>query len=54
MQLDNKELSYIYGGAGINGNLLNYIIKGFSFIFDLGKSIGSSIRRGRDGRACEY
>lgn len=55
MQLSNKELYRIFGGAsGITATLLNSIIRGFSFIFDLGKSIGSSLRRGIDGKTCSY
>ncbi len=53
MFIEETELYNIVGGA-INGNLLNYIVKGFSFIFDLGKSLGSAIRRYVDGAVCSY
>ncbi len=53
MSLEDEKLMSIKGG-GITGTLLNYIIKGFNFIFELGKTIGSAIRRGKDGSLCNY
>ena len=53
MQLEDNLLYQIKGG-GLTATLLNSIIRGFTFIFELGKSLGSSIRRGIDGNLCKY
>jgi len=42
--LTDKELNYIVGGA-VSGALLSNIIKGVQLIFDLGRSLGNTIRR---------
>ena len=52
MQLSDEELSNYIGG--VNATFLNAIIRGFGFIFDLGKTIGTAIRRGVSGNACEF
>lgn len=51
MKLNKQELIQIMGG-GLTAAFLNAIIRGFSSLFDLGKSLGSSIARARSGRAC--
>ena len=43
-ELTNKELSYIIGGS-ISGALLSNILKGVQLVFDLGRSLGNTIRR---------
>lgn len=44
MVLKKNELTNIVGGA-VTATMFNAIVKGFMFIFDLGKSVGSSISR---------
>lgn len=51
MELNREELNDISGG-GISGAIMTSIIKGASFIFELGRSIGSSIRRIISRRYC--
>ena len=51
MILGKKELCKIEGGA-ITAALLNAVIRGFQFLFDLGKSVGSSIARMTKGSYC--
>lgn len=51
MILEKKELIEIEGGA-ISAALLNGIIKGFEGLFNLGKSLGTSLRRLMSGRTC--
>ena len=51
MQLSNYELDKIMAGA-INATFLNAIVRGFTFIFELGKSIGSSINRLLNRSSC--
>lgn len=45
MKLQRKELLLIQGGAGITASLINAIVDGFEFIYELGKSVGSAIAR---------
>ncbi len=54
MELKNEELSTIYGGAiSINATFLNAASRLITTILDLGRAIGSSIRRYKTGKYCE-
>lgn len=44
IKLNKQQLLEIDGG-GISGTLLSSIIKGVTSIFDLGKSLGTALRR---------
>ena len=44
MNLKKEELLNINGG-GISGTLLNSIIRGINALLDLGRSLGTAIRR---------
>ena len=44
MDLKKEELLNINGG-GISGTLLNSIIRGVNVLLDLGRSLGTAIRR---------
>lgn len=50
-ELTRNELNHINGG-GISGAIMNSVIRGANFIFELGRSIGSSIRRIVSRRYC--
>jgi len=50
-KLTNKEMTELYGGA-ITGAFLSSIIKGINIILELGRSLGSAIRRGSGGKLC--
>lgn len=52
MILNDHELKAINGGA-ITSTLINAIVKGFSLIIELGKSLGSTIRRVTSGKTCD-
>ncbi len=52
MKLNNKELLMIKGGA-VNSAIINAIVKGISILIELGRSLGSSIRRASSGQTCE-
>ncbi len=43
--LDKQELLQIVGGINITGSLINSIYRGISVIMDVGRSLGSAIRR---------
>ncbi len=51
IELENTELLKINGG-GISGTLINAITGAGKFIFNIGHSIGSSIRRMVSGNYC--
>ncbi len=52
MELTNNELKKIVGG-NITGTLLNSIIKGMTTIIDLGRSLGTAIRRIKSNSFCK-
>ena len=52
MQLTDLELSNYVGG--VNATFVNAIIRGFTFVLDLGRTIGTAIRRGISGNACQF
>ena len=47
----DSELKTIYGGS-ITATFINAIVKGLSLLIELGKSLGSSIRRITSGSTC--
>ena len=52
MRLTDNQLKSISGGS-LTATFLNAIVKGFNLIIELGKSLGSSIRRVISGKSCE-
>ena len=53
MKLNKYELKNIIGGGSISATLLNYIIKGFNSILDIGRYLGSGIRRITSTNMCD-
>ena len=53
MKISDDVLLEIYGGS-VSSTFINAIVKGIFLIVELGKSLGSSIRRVSDNRICEY
>ncbi len=53
MKLNSNELINIYGGWSISGTLLNSISKAVSYIFEFGRTIGSSIRYAKEKKICK-
>ena len=51
MILNTKELQNVSGGA-ISPTLINSIAKGLSLLFELGRAVGSGIRRATSGKTC--
>lgn len=51
MNLKKEELLNINGG-GISGTLLNSIIRGVNALLDLGRSLGTAIRRLGSNNIC--
>lgn len=44
-QLTIKETKKIFGGAKISASMINQIIRSATFLLELGRSLGSAIRR---------
>ncbi len=52
MKLSNKELKCVKAGAAISSTLINSLIKGINSFLDIGRYLGSSIRRMVSGNSC--
>lgn len=50
--LEKGELLQIVGGINITGSLINAIYKGINTIMEVGRSLGSAIRRAIGGTMC--
>ena len=54
MQLiTSKEAKTMYAG-GFSAAMVGYLLKGLNFFTDLGRYLGSSIRRIYDNNLCDY
>ncbi len=51
MLLNNRELVELKGGA-LSASYINAITRGATFLLDLGRAIGSAIRRGFTKNYC--
>ena len=51
MKIKNEELMQIVGGA-ISASMIYTIIRGINSFLDLGRSVGTAIRRIQSGRIC--
>ena len=49
--IEKEELKNIYGGT-VSGNFLNYLSKLITTIFDIGRTIGSTINYLKKGKTC--
>ena len=50
--LDNEKLSLLYGGETISGTLVTALTSGVKALFDVGRSLGSSVRRLSSDEIC--
>lgn len=53
MKISDNEAKTIFGGS-VSSTLISAVVKGIFLIVELGKSLGSSIRRVSDNKICEY
>lgn len=51
-RLTDEELRNIDGGFSLTGSIINAFVDGVKTIRDLGRSLGSSIRRLKDKKLC--
>ena len=52
MRLTNKELKNINGGAAVSGSVIAGVVRGVNTFLDLGRALGSSLRRLGNGSIC--
>ncbi len=50
--MKTNELKEIYGGVSFSASLLNYLIKGITSIFEIGRRIGSALVRYKTNTPC--
>lgn len=54
MILEKTELLSVEGGINITGTLLNSLTRGITVVMDVGRALGSSIRRALTGNLCGF
>ena len=52
VEVKYNELERIEGGFTFSGNLINSLVSGIKVFIDLGRSLGTAIRRGSSGKLC--
>ena len=52
-KLNKKELRELYGGLSISATIITAFTNGIKTIFNIGKSLGSSVRRLSERKLCE-
>lgn len=52
IEIDINNLALIEGGSSISGTLINALTGGIKIILELGRSLGSAIKRGSSGKYC--
>ena len=50
--LENEKLNLINGGTSITGSLVTALTSGVKALFDVGRSLGSSVRRLSSDEIC--
>ncbi len=50
--MTSYELIEIKGGAGISGNVISAIVRAFSLALELGRSLGTALRRNKTKNFC--
>lgn len=54
MELSKQELLSINGGINISGTLINSFVRGINAMLDLGRSLGTAIRRIGSNNICPF
>lgn len=52
--MNKEELLLIYGGAVISGAILNAVVRVVNAALEVGRTLGSAIRRGISGKICSF
>ena len=53
-ELTIKEKKEIYAGSGMSATFINSLLKGFNIFTDLGRYLGSSLRRIFENNMCNF
>lgn len=51
-EIKKDEFSYIEGGINVSGAVINAFTSAIKIVLELGRSLGSAIRRGGSGKMC--
>lgn len=54
MKLKKEQLQNIRGGINITGTMVSSFVRILDIFLDVGRSLGSAIRRVKDQNACPY
>ena len=52
-ELSNSDMKNLYGG-NISASMINYLFKGLNIFTDLGRYVGSGLRRIFDKHMCDF
>ena len=52
-KLSNRELKQIVGGIDLTAGILNSFVRAFEIVLEIGRSLGTSIRRLGGSNICE-
>lgn len=52
IDIKESDVYLIEGGLSISGTLINSLTGGIRIILELGRSLGSALRRGSNGKMC--
>ena len=52
IEIKKNEIFSIEGGLSVSGTLINSLTAGVKIIVELGRSLGSALRRGGSGKMC--
>lgn len=53
-ELTKEEAVQIYGGVNLSGTIVTAFLKGIDIVLELGRNLGSAIRRIQDHNVCPY
>lgn len=53
IQIKSDDICLIEGGLSVSGTLINSFVAGIKILLEVGRSLGSTIRRGGRGQKCE-
>ncbi|MBQ4262633.1 MAG: hypothetical protein IJB83_00110 [Bacilli bacterium] len=50
--MNYEELKLVYGGASLSGAVISALVRAFDLALELGRALGSSLRRHITKKAC--
>lgn len=51
-ELNLEKMNGIMGGVSITGTFINALVRGIDVLLDLGRSLGSALRRSKENTLC--